>query len=339
MGDGERERLGPGRALNLRRRATAMAGLRRFFDQRGFLEVETPLLVPSPGLELHLDAFPVPDASGQRYLITSPEYQMKRLLAARGEGMERIFQVCKCFRRGEAGAHHNPEFTMVEWYRSPGAWEEVARDVEALCCEVVKAVRGKGGPIEYQGRTLDLTPPWQWLSVAEAMERFAGVTVRGDEPAEVLAERGRAAGFAIPPTRTAWDDVFFSIFLDAVDPQLARGGPTILHSWPAPLSALARLDGEGFAERFEAYAGGLELANGYGELTDAAEQRRRCEAERAERLRRELPAYPLDERFLAALAEGIPPSGGVALGIDRLMMLACDAASLREVVSFTSAEV
>jgi lysyl-tRNA synthetase class 2 len=329
----EKERLAP-RIANLRRRAVAMRALREWFATRGFLEVETPLMVPSPGLELHLDAFAVE----KRYLITSPEYQLKRLLAA---GIGSVYSVCKCFRRGEAGAHHNPEFTMVEWYRSPGTWWQIARDVQELIAHVVGAVRGSSGSIQFRDRTIDLSPPWRELSVADAMKKWAKVECAGDEPAATLAARGRAAGWPVPETLTAWDDVFFSIFLHAVEPELEKGPPTILHSWPKPLAALARLDGNDprVAERFEAYVGGLELANGFGELLDPVEQRARFAHELSERRTRGLPEYPVDERFLDALSEGIPPSGGVALGVDRLIMLACDAASLREVVTFTTDEL
>lgn len=328
---GERARLGEARRRNLERRATLMRALRRFFEGRGFLEVETPLLVPSPGLELHLDAFAVEG----RYLITSPEYQLKRLLAA---GLERVYAVSKCFRRGELGAQHNPEFTMVEWYRAPGTWEEIARDVEELCAETVAAVRGEA-KLTYQGEPLDLTPPWPRLTVGEAMARWAGIRLEGDEPVEVLLERARRAGHRVD--EGVWEDVFFTVFLDAVEPHLGRGRPTILCDWPLPLSALARrkpADAR-VVERFEAYAGGLELCNGFGELVDAAEQRARLERDRRERARRNLPDYPIDERFLAALAEGLPDAGGVALGIDRLAMIACDVNQLRDVVSFASDEL
>lgn len=339
---------GGARIGNLRRRAQGMAALRRFFEERGFLEVETPLMVPSPGLELHLDAFVVGDkAAGgggdaddrwpAQYLITSPEYQLKRLLAG---GLERVYSVAKCFRRGEAGPHHNPEFTMVEWYRSPGTWQEIAGDVAELCVAVVEAIAGRPR-LQYQGEVLDLSLPWPSLTVAEAMERYARVRVDGDEPARVLAEKGRRAGHRVPPEVTAWDDVFFHIFLDAVEPHLGRGRPTVLHDWPAPLGALARRKPSDprVVERFEVYAGGLELCNGFGELTDPVEQRQRFESDLDERVSRGLSQYPIDEKFLAALAEGLPDCAGVALGIDRLMMLACDAATLREVVAFTIDEL
>jgi lysyl-tRNA synthetase class 2 len=229
---------------------------------------------------------------------------------------------------------------MVEWYRSPGTWQEIASDVTELCVAVVEALTG-GPRLRYQGEALDLSLPWPSLTVAEAMERYARVRVDGDEPARVLAERGRAAGHRVPPEATAWDDVFFHLFLDAVEPHLGRGRPTVLHDWPAPLGALARRKPSDprVVERFEAYAGGLELCNGFGELTDPVEQRQRFESDLKERARRGLPQYPIDEKFLTALAEGLPDCAGVALGIDRLMMLACDAATLREVVAFTVDEL
>ena len=374
--NGERARLGaptgPGgtgatRLDNLAGRARGLRALRSFFDQRAFLEIEAPLLVPSPGLELHLDAFVV---EGAGYLITSPEYQLKRLLAG---GMERIYSVARCFRRGEAGPHHNPEFTMVEWYRAPGAWEQVAGDVEALCVEVARAVAGTtelvrprwasgdaaeprdaseaaepgdagepGAPGEME--RVDLALPWERLSVRDAMKRYADLDLVGDEPASELLRKAAAAGHAVPRASLVpwpWDDLFFSVFLDAVEPKLGRGRPTILYDWPAPLCALARRKpgDPHVVERFEAYAAGLELCNGFGELTDAVEQRARLDKDLGERRRRGLPEYPIDEKFLAALGEGIPPAGGVALGFDRLMMLVTGAASIREVSAFTIDEL
>ena len=355
---GERERLlgaasgagDSGRRLdNLQARARGLRRLRAFFDERDFLEIEAPLLVPSPGLELHLDAFAV---DGAGYLITSPEYQLKRLLAA---GLPRIYSVARCFRRREAGPQHNPEFTMVEWYRAPGTWEEIAADVEALCAEVARAVLGttiieRGGtqperpeqPVTQPVTPIDLGLPWERMSVREAMARYAQVELVGDEPVAELARKAAAAGHPVPRGETwPWDDLFFTVFLDAVEPHLGRGRPTILYDWPAPLCALARRKpgDPHVVERFEAYAAGLELCNGFGELTDEQEQRERLERDLAERRRRGLPAYPVDEKFLAALAEGLPPSGGVALGLDRLMMLVTGATSIREVTAFTIDEL
>jgi len=324
----ERERLA-GRVRNLERRALLLGAIRRFFDERGFVEIEAPILVPSPGLELHLDAFAVADSD--RWLITSPEYQMKRLLAG---GLERIYSLGKVFRRGELGAHHNPEFTMLEWYRAGAAWTAIADDTEQLVAAAARAVAGTT-----RLGALELAPPWDRLSVAEAMRQFAAVRVDGDESADELRARARAAGHRVPDGG-AWDDVFFGVFLDAVEPQLGRERPVILFDWPRPLAALAReKPGDPrVVERFEAYAGGLELCNAFGELTDPVEQRARCLRDLDERRARGLPAYPLDEKFLAALAD-VPPSAGIALGVDRLAMLLLGAADIRDVLAFKSDEL
>jgi lysyl-tRNA synthetase class 2 len=330
-------RLPRRRLANLAARAAALAALRRFFAERDFLEVETPVLVPSPGLEIHLDAVP----AGAGYLITSPEYQMKRLLAA---GCERIYQVCKCFRAGERGPHHASEFTMVEWYRAFAELDDVARDTEQLVADVVRAVgtSGTGAAIaRVGGRAIDVTPPWPRMTVRQAMRAWAGVEVRGDEPAAELVAAVRAAGIAVADG-TAWDDAFFAAFLARVDPALAvLDRPVILEDWPAPLAALARRrpDDPRTALRFEAYVGGLELANAFGELTDPVEQRARFEHDQATRRERGKAVYPLDEKLLAALAEGLPPSAGIALGFDRLVMLATGAAAIDDVLAFAGAEL
>jgi len=326
-------RLPRSRMAALQARGAAMAALRRFFAERDFLEVETPLLVPSPGLEIHLDAV----TAGGGYLITSPEYQMKRLLAA---GFERIYQVCKCFRAGEHGPHHAAEFTMVEWYRGYAELDMIVRDTEELVAAVVTAVAG--APIaRVAGRAIPVSPPWPRLTVREAMRRWAGVEVAGDEPAADLVAAVRAAGIAVADG-TAWDDAFFAAFIARVDPALAAlDHPVILEDWPAPLAALARrrADDPRTALRFEAYVGGLELANAFGELTCAAEQRARFEHDQATRRDRGKPVYPIDDRLIAALAEGLPPSAGIALGVDRLIMLATGAATISEVLTFSAGEL
>lgn len=326
-------RLPRSRLARLEARGVALAALRRFFAARDFLEVETPLLVPSPGLEIHLDAV----AAGRGYLITSPEYQMKRLLAA---GFERIYQVCKCFRAGERGPHHAGEFTMVEWYRGYADLDAIVRDTEELVAEVVTAVAG-APKARVAGRALDVAPPWPRLTVRAAMRRWAGVEVAGDEPAPDLVAAVRAAGIAVADD-TAWDDAFFAAFLARVEPALAAlDRPVILEDWPAPLAALARRrpDDPRTALRFEVYVGGIELANAFGELTDPVEQRARFEHDQAIRRARGKPVYPIDERLLAALAEGLPPSAGIALGFDRLVMLATGTDTIDQVLTFSSHEL
>lgn len=326
-------RLPRPRLALLQERARALAALRAFFAGEDFLEVETPLLVPSPGLEIHLEAVP----AGAGYLITSPEYQMKRLLAA---GFERIYQVCKCFRANEHGPHHATEFTMVEWYRGYAELDAIAADLEALVAHVCTAVHGR--PVaRIAGRELDVTPPWPRLTVREAMRRWAGLEVAGDEPAAVLAAAVRAAGIEIEPD-AAWDDAFFAAFLARIEPAIAAlDRPLLLLDWPAPLAALARRTEADprVAHRFEAYVGGLELANAFGELTDPVEQRARFEDDLRIRAARGRAVYPLDEKLLAALAEGLPPSAGIALGFDRLVMLATGAAEIDHVLTFAAAEL
>jgi lysyl-tRNA synthetase class 2 len=309
----------------LAERARLLRLIRAFFDGRDFLEIEAPILVPSPGLELHLDAFAVANHDGGRYLITSPEYQMKRLLAG---GMERIYSLGKVFRRGEAGPHHNPEFTMLEWYRAGADWTAIADDTEALVAELAAAFGVTG-----------LERPWQRLSVGDATQGFAGVRIDGDEDLPSLRRKIGAAGHRLPADG-GWDDVFFTMFLDAVEPRLGQERPTLLYDWPRPLCALARCKPSDprVVERFEVYFAGLELCNAFGELTDPIEQRQRLAHDLDERRARGLPEYPVDERFLSALAD-MPPSAGIALGVDRLAMLLTGARDIRDVLAFADDEL
>ena len=320
-------RLPRARVEAIRARAAALTKVRAFFAERGFLEVETPLVVPSPGLEIHLDAVP----AGDGYLITSPEYAMKRLLAA---GFDKIVQVCKCFRANEHGPHHAGEFTMIEWYRAYADIEAIAADTEQLVHTVC------GDHARVGERRISVVPPWQRISVRDAMQRWAGITVRGDEPAAELVAEIRRAGIAVAGD-LAWDDAFFTAWLARVEPEIAALDHAILvEDWPVPLAALAReKPGDpATALRFEAYIGGLELANAFDELVDADVQRARFEAEQVARAERGRPVYPIDDKLLAALAEGLPPSSGIALGFDRLAMLATGVATIGEVLTFTTAE-
>jgi lysyl-tRNA synthetase class 2 len=327
------------RKARIEARAAVRRGVRSWFEGQGFLEVETPARVPSPGQEVHLEAIPAGD---QRFLITSPEYHMKRLLAA---GLPRIVQICRCWRAGERGSLHQPEFTMIEWYRAGASLEEIARDCEALIEVAARAVdrwpvvdvpasRGRDGKHE----RLAVEAPFERLTVREALSRFAGIGLRGDES---VAELRVLATRAVCNLRTAatWDDIFFQIFLDRVEPNLGRDRPTFVCDWPLPLAALARRKpGDPLTvERFELYAGGLELANAFGELCDPVEQRARFVAEAELRRQQGRAVYPIDERLLAALAD-MPPTCGVAMGFDRLVMLVTGADSIRDVMAFADDE-
>lgn len=309
-----------GVAARLRERSRALAAVRRYFEEQGFLEVETPSLVPCPGLDLHLEAFGVV-AEPARYLITSPEFQMKRLLVG---GLPRVYQLARSYRRGELGVHHTPEFTMLEWYRAFAAMDEVVRDTEALVEQVFVAM-GASTRRTLKGRELDVRRPWPRWTVAEAFERFAGVA---------------------EATMLEWahhdEERFFRTLVDTIEPSLAElETPAILLRYPAPMASLARLcpDDERYAERFEVYAAGLELCNGFGELTCPVEQRARFERDREERRARGLEVYPLDERFLEALGAGMPPSAGNALGFDRLLALSLGTDDIHELQAFPPGEL
>ena len=321
-----------------RARATLQATIRGFFGGLGYEEVETPCLVAAPSMEPHIDAFetelrPEGGRPARRlWLHSSPEYAMKRLLA---EGFERIFQLARVFRNGETGemsGTHNPEFTMLELYEvGTGAAGIMAR-LEALLAEAAVALTG--GTRLPRGPAL--TPPFDRLTVAEAFRSRLGVDVLAcDGDAEALRARLIAAGHGGGQPDDTFDDLFFRAFLEHVEPTIGVARPTWVVDWPASMAALARLDPADprVAERFELYAGGLELANGWTELTDAAEQRRRFEAERALRVKLGRPAYPVDEALLAALP-CVPPCGGVAVGLDRLLMLLTGARTIGEVLLF-----
>jgi lysyl-tRNA synthetase class 2 len=297
--------------------------------------------VPSPGQEVHLDAIAANDPAVKgdaRYLITSPEYHMKRLVAA---GLPRSFQITRAFRGGERGPHHQPEFTIVEWYRTQAPLEAIADDCEALVRAAARAAGTYPVLPAREGVTLRLDQPFERTTVAALLLRHAGITLQGDETAAALADKARAAGVALGGA-TAFDDVFFQIFLDRVEPAIGRERPTFVFDWPLPLAALARRKerpgAPPVADRFELYAAGLELANAFGELTDAAEQRARFVAEAAQRGARGKAVYPLDEKLLAALP-AMPPTSGVALGFDRLVMLALGKPEIRDVVAFADDEI
>ena len=297
----------PGASLEtLRLRARLLEQIRAFFATRGVLEVDTPLLGPAPGSDpqQHCLDLDVPGV-GRRYLQPSPEFAMKRLLAA---GSGSIYQVCKAFRAGEHGPRHRVEFTLLEWYRTGFDYRALMDEVQALVCGLL-------------GR-----PAAQAFSYGELFERHAGIDAFATDEATVW-QRVAAAGIEPSPAlRAAGRDAALDILLTRlIEPAIAPLGVVFVYDYPASQAALARLrsDQPALAERFELYVDGIELANGWSELTDAAEQRRRFEADNRKRQALGLPTVPLDEGLLAALAHGLPDCAGVALGFDRLLMLAC----------------
>jgi elongation factor P--(R)-beta-lysine ligase len=309
-------------AKMLRVRARIVNAIRAYFDGRDFLEVETPIRVANPGQELHLDAFAAGQGhdGGDRYLITSPEHHMKRML---GAGHTRVFQVTRCFRKEEKGPHHQPEFTMLEWYRAGDTLDAVAADAQALLL-VAAAAAGRSPPQDSLHTT-----------VRQLFAQHVGVELVGDEPESQLRSRLETAGHATVPG-DGWDDLFFRAFLDRVEPAMDPERPTFVFDWPLPLAALARRKpgNPAVAERFELYAAGLELCNAFGELLDGEEQRRRFTEELQERRRRQKVVYPIDDALIEALPKITAPAAGAALGVDRLVMWATGARDIREVVAF-----
>ena len=324
----------------LERRGRILAALRRFFADRGFVEVETPALQASPGLEPHLQAFrtewhdPRDQIASPRYLHTSPEFAMKKLLVA---GLPRIWQLAHVFRDGERSTTHHPEFSMLEWYRAGASWRDLIADCEALLRRAQAAAGAEA--LAWRGRSADARRPFRRLSVAEAFARYAGIDILATAPDPLrpdfalLAAAAGAVGIE-PHPGDDWEALYFRIFLDRIEANLGLGAPTVLHGYPAALAALARRDAQDprLAERFELYVCGLELANAFGELTDAAEQRARFGADQARKQALYGETYPIDEDFLDALGYGMPPSAGIALGFDRLVMLATGADDIEEVL-------
>ena len=310
--------------------------VRGWFEAEGFTEVETSALVVSPGNETHLHAARA-DLTGpegdrlERYLRTSPEFACKKLLAA---GEVRIFELARVFRDRERGDRHLPEFTMLEWYRANEDYAAVIRD----CIAVIGVAADTAGTrrFTFRGQTADPLADAEMLTVAEGFERFANIDLLGTI-ADGEGDRGALAGAARGLVRIAdddtWSDIFSKVLVEHVEPHLGRNRMTVLYEYPAPEAALARTSARDprVAERFEVYACGVELANGFGELTDAVEQRNRFAAAMDDKQRRYGERYPLDDDFLAAVA-AMPRASGVALGFDRLVMLAAGATKIDQVV-------
>jgi lysyl-tRNA synthetase class 2 len=325
------------RGENLAARARMLAGIRAFFAARGFVEVDTPALQQSPGIEPHLRAFETrldPPDAGTLYLHTSPEFAMKKILAA---GERRIFALARVFRNRERGALHAPEFTMLEWYRAEAPLEALMTD-----CLSVLALAAEAAGVRrfcFRGREADPLAPAERLTLREAFKLHTGIDLFASLPADgqgapdraLFASQAGEIGVRVAPDDT-WSDIFSRILSDRIEPRLGLGRPCFLTDYPVSQAALARVSPSDprVAERFELYVCGVELANAFGELTDPAEQRRRFAAEMAIKRRVYGEAYPIDEDFLAALAI-MPEASGAALGFDRLVMLACGAERIEDV--------
>jgi lysyl-tRNA synthetase class 2 len=327
------------RRPRLEARARIRAALDARFAAWGSVAVETPALQVSPGMEPHVQAFrtryegPRPGEAAELWLHTSPEFAMKKLLAG---GLPRIHQFARVFRNGEATPLHHPEFTMLEWYRAGASVRDLVPDCEDLVRAAVQAAGARS--LRHGGRDCDPFVPWEVLTVQEAFLRHAGVDLLATAPdprapdADLLRAEALRIGLHAADGDT-WEDLFFRVMLDRIEPLLGLGRPTVLISYPVSLAALARPDPADprLAERFELYACGVELANAFGELTDPAEQRARFEADMDLKERLYGVRHPVDEDFLDALGS-MPDAAGIALGFDRLVMLCTGAADVRDVL-------
>jgi elongation factor P--(R)-beta-lysine ligase len=298
------------RKSNLWKRSGIIQSIRQFFIGQGFLEVETPGLVPAPVPEAHINLL----NTKRGFLQASPELCMKRLLS---DDFQKIFQICRCYRDGERGNRHLPEFTLLEWYRAEADYTDLMTDCEAMICHVTD-ILGIGNTIHYRGRAIDFNPPWERITVQEAFQRYSPISL----------------GEAMQTGR------FDEMTVLHIEPNLNKSRPVFLCDYPASLASLARLKqgNPEIGERFELYMGGLELANAFSELIDPVEQRARFIKENNIREKHGRKAYPIPENFLTAL-ETMPPSAGIAFGVDRFVMLLTDSDHIDDVVAFTPEEL
>jgi lysyl-tRNA synthetase class 2 len=319
----------------LEARMRLLKAVRAYFDDLGFWEVETPILQVCPVMDTHIHAFKTDilglDLQKERelYLHTSPEFAMKKLMVA---GIPNLYQICHVFRNGEGSRLHSAEFTMIEWYRAPGGYEDIMADCEGLlryCAKILGVTEYK-----YNGHSADPFKPWQRLSLDEAFRTMADIPL-----SDYLDDRDAfSAAIAATGIRVAaddrWDDLFFRVMAEKIEPHLGMGVPTILYDYPASMASLSRRKPTDprFAERFELYVCGVELGNAFGELTDPIEQKKRFHEEMELKNKLYGEVYPLDEDFIKALEFGLPESGGIALGIDRLAMLITNAEKIEQIL-------
>lgn len=324
-------------------REKVIDAIRNFLKSENFKEVETPLMVSKPGTEPYLEVFQTnlmtqnyPDKPA--FLLTSPEYSMKKLLSA---GLGSIFTICKSFRNNEGlSDFHNPEFTILEFYRVNADYMDIMQDCENMMLAILHTVNSDlansgSTTLKYQGREYDLSKPWDRISVAEAFHKFAGVGIDDLLSEEKLPEIARKKGYTIDQENT-WEQAYNLIFLNEVEPKIGLNKPTIIYDYPASQAALSlkKKNDPRFAERFEFYLAGMELGNAFSELTDANEQESRLRAEVKERAALGKIEYGIDEDFIQALRDGMPRAGGIAIGVDRLVMLFADATSIKETLFF-----
>jgi len=337
-------------------REKVIDAIRSFFKSQGFHEAEVPLLLPTPSTEPFLEVFKTElvDDQGHKwdgFLPSSPEFALKKLLSA---GSGSIFTITKSFRNGEGrSSRHNPEFTILEWYRTPGDYMEVAKDFEGLMRFIQQKVQPSGpGPegqisnnlqglaLTYQGKEYDLSSPWEKITVSEAFEKYAGIDTETMLDKDKLLSVGKKKGYHVDES-TTWEEIWNQIIANEIEPKLGQKGPTILYDYPVSQAALSKkkVSDPRFAERFEVFMAGLELGNCFSELTDWKEQEARCLADLAERKSLGKTEYPMDTDFIEALKMGMPETGGIAVGVDRLAALFADTPDIAETLFFPIAEM
>lgn len=349
-------------------RSSLIQKIRDFFVHADFLEVETPIMTPIPGMEPHLTPFEsrlnFPSVSNSKtadlpvYLNTSPELQMKKLLGATlpdgsSAGFDKIFNITKVFRNGEMdGPLHNPEFTMIEWYRKNADYKDLMKDCEDLVLELVKINRLKtigtdetqnyiaisqiASALTYQSSPIDLSTPWPRFTTNELFIKYCELNLLENQDFDTFKKNAEAKNFDTNGCEN-WDDIYFKIFLNNIEPELTKlNQPIFIYDYPASQAALAKRSASNkfFAERFELYIKGIELANAFSELTDSKEQRARLIEEQNLRKTMGKTILPIDEEFLSALDRITVPTAGIALGLDRLIMLLLDKKSIEEVMLF-----
>ncbi|MBF0275160.1 MAG: EF-P lysine aminoacylase GenX [Nitrospinae bacterium] len=310
----------------LQKRFCVLKNIRDFFYSRNYLEVDSPLMVSSPGTEHHIDAV---KASGknfkEKHLITSPEFSLKKYIS---KGFERIFQLSSCFRDEQKTEYHSPEFTMLEWYSTGESLDDLIECVKAFIIEVTKKTN-KTSIINHQGRTVDVENDWQVLSIPQLFQENLSIPLTPNYPLNKLQKDVLRLGLTVSDDDD-WDDLFFKIFLSEIEPKITPNNITIFKDYPPSQAALAKIGKNGWAERFELYIDTVELANAFNELTDSIEQRKRFEEVNSYRKKREKEIYPIDEELLDVLDQ-MPQTSGIALGVDRFIMLLLGKNSIQEI--------
>lgn len=326
-------------------REKVIDAIRAYFKGEGFHEAEVPLLLPAPSTEPFLEVFQTElkddhDNKWQGFLPSSPEFALKKLLSA---GSGSVFTVTKSFRNGEGrSSRHSPEFTILEWYRTPGDYMDVANDFEKLMRAIYDVTRSTKDnyQLSYQGKKYDLSKKWEKITVAAAFEKYAGIDTETMLNETKLKEVGKKKGYQVD-AQTTWEEIWNQIIANEIEPKLGINGPTILYDYPVAQAALSKHSERDprFAERFEVFMAGLELGNCFSELTDWKEQEARCLADLAERKALGRTEFPMDTDFIDALKMGMPRTGGIAVGVDRLVALFADTPDIADTLFFPVAEL